>query len=490
MNESVFHHWQSIEDLTADDHLLASPELAALNQVWNEQRSRLIEVNALQAFNERLRRQWAIETGIIEHLYSLDRGVTETLIEHGVSASLIPHSAADRDPELIVRMIHDHEEAIDWTFDFVKGDRQLSTAFIKELHALMTRHQDTAAGVDQFGKKITTPLLRGAFKTWPNNPTREDGGIHEYCPPEQVDSEMDRLVELHRKHLAEHVAPEVEAAWLHHRFTQIHPFQDGNGRVVRALASLVLIRVGWFPLVITRDDRQRYIQSLERADVRDLRPLVNLVAALQRRAFVQALSAVGTAIAQTERLDQVIHSIREEFAAKEKPPGQDEVKQMADVVLGDARERMESLAGRLDEELGAVLSPVKFFVNWADDTDHRRDWHRFQIIRTARALDYFANTRDYAAWCRLVLQADSRAEILLSLHGVGQQFRGIIAASLSFFRREELEDGTRQVTDITPVVDEVFQMNYREGEQSVRERFGDWLETGLLHALQMWRRGL
>ena len=34
-------------------------------------------------------------------------------------------------------------------------------------------------------------------------------------------------------------AREIEATWLHHRFTQIHPFQDGNGRVARALASLV-----------------------------------------------------------------------------------------------------------------------------------------------------------------------------------------------------------------------------------------------------------
>lgn len=51
------------------------------------------------------------------------------------------------------------------------------------------------------------------------------------------------------------VSPEVEAAWLHHRFTQIHPFQDGNGRIARLLASLVFIKAGWFPLVVTRDDR-------------------------------------------------------------------------------------------------------------------------------------------------------------------------------------------------------------------------------------------
>ncbi len=84
---------------------------------------------------------------------------------------------------------------------------------------------------------------------------RPDGLIHEYCPPEQVTSEMDRLIELHREHQIGEIPPEVEAAWLHHRFTQIHPFQDGNGRIARCLASLVFIQAKWFPLVLTRGDR-------------------------------------------------------------------------------------------------------------------------------------------------------------------------------------------------------------------------------------------
>jgi hypothetical protein len=305
------------------------------------------------------------------------------LIERGVSASLIPHSAADRDPEFVVRMIHDHEEAIEWIFDFVQGDRQLSTAFVKELHALMTCHQESSAGIDQFGK-TELPLLRGAFKVQANNPIRQDGSVHEYYPPEQVASEMDCLIELHHKHVTEHVAPEVEVAWLHHRFTQIHPFQDGNGRVVRALASLVLIRAGWFPLVVARDDRERYIQSLEHADTGDLRPLVETVAMLQRRAFVQALGVAATAIAETERLDQVIRSIRGYFAAEEQPPGQNEVKRMAGLVLGDARKRMDDLASSLAEELRPVLLSGQFFVDYADDAHHRRGWHRFRSPKSPR----------------------------------------------------------------------------------------------------------
>lgn len=121
---------------------------------------------------------------------------------------------------------------------------------------------------------------------------------------------MDRLIVFHRDHMVERVSPEVEAAWLHHRFTQIHPFQDGNGRVVRALATLVLVKAGWFPLVVTRDDRERYINALEAADGGELRPLVEFVSTLQRRAFVQALGLAQTTLQETERIDQVIRAIR------------------------------------------------------------------------------------------------------------------------------------------------------------------------------------
>ena len=99
---------------------------------------------------------------------------------------------------------------------------------------------------------------------------------------------MDGLVRMHFDHEPRSIPPEVEAAWLHQRFTQIHPFADGNGRVARAIASLVFIRAGWFPLIVKRDDRTRYIEALEKADKDDLRPLVSLFVEAQRNVLLQA----------------------------------------------------------------------------------------------------------------------------------------------------------------------------------------------------------
>ena len=142
------------------------------------------------------------------------------------------------------------------------------------------------------GEKIEVPLERGVYKTLPNNPNIFDGSIHEYCPPEHVASEMDRLIQWHEKHLRREIPPEVEAAWLNHRFTQIHPFQDGNGRVARAIASLIFIKAGWFPLIVSADEKSTYLDALEEAGFRkSLETLVSRFSGVQKRLFVVALDS-------------------------------------------------------------------------------------------------------------------------------------------------------------------------------------------------------
>ena len=64
----------------------------------------------LQRIYQKLQRQWAIETGIIERLYSWDRGVTEVLIEQGIASSIIAHrgGVSQRDATHIQSLINDH----------------------------------------------------------------------------------------------------------------------------------------------------------------------------------------------------------------------------------------------------------------------------------------------------------------------------------------------------------------------------------------------
>src|ERR1700730_14237661 len=126
----IAYKWKKLEGLPPDSLTLARPELTSLSDVWKEQRGHF-SAESQKQFLERLQRQWAIETGIIERIYSLDRGVTQVLIEQGIDAALIPRSATDRDPDFVAAIINDQKEAVEGLFDFVKGERALSTSYIK-----------------------------------------------------------------------------------------------------------------------------------------------------------------------------------------------------------------------------------------------------------------------------------------------------------------------------------------------------------------------
>lgn len=182
----IAYKWHPITDLGDDPQPLTDGELDSLTRVWATQKGELAESGELNEFDKRLRREWAIETGIIEDVYSLERGITRTLIEKGIEAALIPHSATNPDPELVARIIQDHYDALEGMFDFVGGQRQLSIGYVKELHAALLRNQTAYTVVDQFGRAFEKPLEKGRYKDAPNNPSREDGSVHEYCPPEHV----------------------------------------------------------------------------------------------------------------------------------------------------------------------------------------------------------------------------------------------------------------------------------------------------------------
>ncbi len=256
---STNYKWKEISDLPQAIDYLRDRELESLCQVWTEEKNTLSDTEQVKNFNAQLAREWAIETGIIEGVYTLDRGITQTLIERGIDSAYIPHDATNRDPELVSRIIQAHADVLEGLFAFITGQRALSTSYIKELRAALLRYQETVVVWDQFGKAFEKQLEKRCYKRLPNNPKGADGTIHECCPAEHVASEMDRLVELHQQHDRRKVLPHIEAAWVHHAFTQIHPFQDGNGRVARAVVSLVFIKGGFFPLVVNHDDRENIL---------------------------------------------------------------------------------------------------------------------------------------------------------------------------------------------------------------------------------------
>ena len=201
---------------------------------WFNKRNELKEGNEdYSEFIERLKRQHAIETGVVEKLYDLSEGITLTFIKEGFVESYLSHDDTNIPPKQLMGYLNDHFLAMDFIFDLVKNERDLSIGFIKQLHQLFTKQQDYIVAITPQNEIIQVPLLKGEFKKTENNPRREDGRVFSYCPPIHVDSEMDKLIEIHLELWNKKVNPLIISDWVHYAFTQIHPFQDGNGRIAR-----------------------------------------------------------------------------------------------------------------------------------------------------------------------------------------------------------------------------------------------------------------
>jgi len=482
--------WKPIEDLPGNWHDLGRPDIQSLAQIWIEQAERLQETESFKAFHERLKRRWAIETGILEGLYDFDRGITEILIEQGIHASLIPHGSVNKPTEKVVPLLLDQEKVLEELFDFVANRRPLSCSYIKEVHAALTQHQDTVTCVDQFGESFETPLLRGDWKNLPNNPRRQDGLVHEYCPPEHCASEMDRLVELHLSHVDEGVPPEVESAWLHHRFIQIHPFQDGNGRVARTLASLVLLRARWLPLVIDRERRKEYISDLEAADHDDLKLLVDLFADIQKDSFLRASAVSSDVLGLRETRGTVLAAIGDRLQQREQRRLEERRSVFATSASLERKTQtmLDEMANDLRETLLQYSPDAR--VSVVRNDEESRHWFWSQVVEIAKEAGYFADLNSYHAWIRLKILEVRQAELVLSFHAVGREFLGVMAASAFLEYRDSQEDGDRRIDGPYSVATEVFQFNYREDCLDVEKRFEIWLNNVIVLGLDQWRRQL
>jgi len=486
MDQNSKYRWKPILDYEQDPSTLNSGEIRILTKLWNEQHEKLSDIHE---FNQRINRRWAIETGLIERIYSFDKGTTETLIERGLNAAYISHRMSNREAERTIAMIHDQQDAIEFVFSFVKQERQLSTSFIKELHALFTKHQKNTEGIDQFGNIIPIKIESGKYKTVPNNPTRPDGQLHEYCPPEHVNSEMDRLIAMHIDHMGKNISPEVEAAWLHHRFVQIHPFTDGNGRVARALATLVLIQGGVFPLVIREENRSSYIDALEKADLGKLNELVEFFVFVLKRELFDAFSILKETH-RNVKLGKRLKSIEMMFAAE-----QDHLEHEWKVTSQYAEQLHQHAHGKMTEIKDNLCEKIPksfdLFVHNAEFDSPHSHYYRNQIITSAREFNYDADTDIYRSYVRLCFKENNsnrECSLLVSFHGIGYNFKGVFACTATWFEKVQVSSNESEIGSVSPVCKEVFLISAQDEYKEMESRFENWLVTSLEQGLSLWQR--
>ncbi|HUX66221.1 MAG TPA: Fic family protein [Terriglobales bacterium] len=482
--------WHPVEPLSEADKIMDLAGMGSLYASWRQSKGRLegVSPTRLKEFNERLVRRLSIETGILERIYDIDRGTTEALVAHGFTEDLVSRSGSDVEPARLIDILRDQEAATHLVMDCVANNRGLTKSVMHELHAILTRHQETTTAVDQFGERREIQLLRGRFKQLPNNPRRPDGGMHGYCPPIHVEAEVDKLLGWLVEYRGDD--PVVVAAWLHHRFTQIHPYQDGNGRMARALTTLVLLRSQLLPLVIDRDLRSDYLSALEAADRGDLTPLGKLFAGLERKAILQALSVDAEAeIAHQRSLTSaVMESLAEKFGKRHRAQ-QTELRQVNPVA-----QALRTRARRLVREaLDAFPTPydetggLQIYVTDGGPDQGNAHWYRRDVVETAKQAGKFANLVEDHYFLKASLRVgQERLVFVVSFHHVGRELSGIMEAT-AFAQLESVGDAEESLNPSKSLIVcslDPFVFTYQTQEKDIADAFDRWLDAALAVAVK------
>ena len=193
--------------------------------------------NTLKSLQKKLNLEWTYHSNAIE-------GNTLTLKETKVVLEGITIGGKTVKEHLEAL---NHNKALQYLYTLVKKNKPINQRQIKQIHSLILNKIDPAAAGAYRQENI---MILGA----------------KHIPPryKDVPNKMRKLIascqtQWRRLHPAE------RAGYLHIELVKIHPFVDGNGRTARLVQNLELMKAGFPPIVIKKENRLKYYKALDKA---------------------------------------------------------------------------------------------------------------------------------------------------------------------------------------------------------------------------------
>lgn len=285
-------------ELNIKDIQEIQPHYERLLQKRNQLNSkRPLSGSALHQLKESLSLEWTYNSNSIEG-NTLNLQETRIVLLDGMTVkgkSMREHFEATN-----------HYEAIKYLESLVKDDYVLNERDILDIHAIVLSkiEKENAGRYRNAGVRII-----GA----------------NFIPPNalRVSGYMEKLL-LWIKDNPLQLNEVALATIFHHRFVQIHPFFDGNGRTVRLAMNLILMRSGFPPAIILKNDRKKYYDALNLANKGNYNKLLLLMAQAAERSLDIYLNAHPS-----ESLDDDYRSIAEIVSEPDMPYGQEYVSLLA-----------------------------------------------------------------------------------------------------------------------------------------------------------------
>ena len=168
-----------------------------------------------------------------------------------------------------------HRDAILYVEDIVSKAEPLSEWQIRNIHSLVLKSIDK----EEAGRyRRENVVISGASTT----------------PPDFLQLPADMAALIVWCESAGNMHPVERAAELHTRFVKIHPFIDGNGRTGRLLLNFELMKAGYPPAILRKEDRLTYYDALDIACVSgDYGDITQLVAESVQRSLDTYLEVLG-----------------------------------------------------------------------------------------------------------------------------------------------------------------------------------------------------
>ncbi|XP_065560545.1 protein adenylyltransferase Fic-like isoform X2 [Artemia franciscana] len=118
-------------------------------------------------------------------------------------------------------------------------------------------------------------------------------GDHIPPPPNEIKYLMSEFISWLNSVDTVDLHPVKYAALAHYKLVYIHPFTDGNGRTSRLIMNLILMRAGYPPVIIKKEDRLKYYETLKAANEGDVRPFIRFIARSAEKTLDIYLWAIG-----------------------------------------------------------------------------------------------------------------------------------------------------------------------------------------------------
>lgn len=230
-------------------------EIDALRPINGEQELRIMQ---------KLRIDWNYHSNAIEG-NTLTYGETRAFLLHGITA----HGKPFRD----YLDIKGHQAAIEYLEELIRQQQPLTEMHIRELHKILLIEPYEMDAITAEGHLTKRRIEIGRYKTAPNSVRTSTGAMRYYAAPWETPVLMADLLRWYQEALqTQSLHPLLLSATFHYRFVDIHPFDDGNGRMARLLTNLILMQQGFIPVVIRTETKGAYLLALEQAAAGDLEP--------------------------------------------------------------------------------------------------------------------------------------------------------------------------------------------------------------------------